>query len=100
MSEPPELTLFVNGASELSASAIADARQLCDVHLDGGYHLSIVDVHDDPAAVLSNRVLAAPTLVKHLPLPARKYVGNLSHTDRVLLALELPVASTPPPAIG
>ena len=47
-----ELTLFVSGASDLSARAIANARRLCDVHLDGRYHLSVVDVHEDPAAVL------------------------------------------------
>jgi circadian clock protein KaiB len=89
-----ELTLFVSGASDLSARAIASARQLCDVHLNGAYQLSIVDVHDDPAAVLRHHVLAAPSLVKHRPPPERKYVGDLGHTDKVLLALELPVATT------
>jgi circadian clock protein KaiB len=96
----PELTLFVSGASDLSARAIASARHLCDAHLDGRYDLSIVDVHDDLAAALSHRVLATPTLLKHRPAPARRYVGDLSHTDRVLLALELPVANTAPTASG
>ena len=93
-SADPELTLFVSGASDLSARAIAGARELCEVHLSGRYQLSIVDVHDDPAAVLRHHVLAAPSLVKHRPLPERKYVGDLNHTDKVLLALELPVANT------
>jgi circadian clock protein KaiB len=91
-----ELTLFVSGASDLSARAIADARLLCDVRLDGPYRLSVVDVHEERAAVLSNRVLAAPTLVKNRPLPVRKVVGDLSHADKVLVALGLPVAGDVP----
>lgn len=84
-----ELTLFVSGASDLSARAIADARALCDVHLDGGYQLSIVDVYEDPAAVLSHGVLVAPTLVRSQPLPLRRFIGDLSQTDAVLLKLEI-----------
>jgi circadian clock protein KaiB len=95
-----ELTLFVSGASELSARAIAGARELCDVQLGGRYRLSVVDVHDDPAAVLSNHVLVAPTLLKHWPLPCRRYVGDLSDTDKVLLALELTAAKTASTAVG
>jgi circadian clock protein KaiB len=95
-----ELTLFVSGASDLSARAIAGARELCDVQLGGRYRLSVVDVHDDPAAVLSNHVLVAPTLLKHWPLPARRYVGDLSDTDKVLLALKLTAAKTASTAVG
>ena len=87
-----ELTLFVIGASDLSARAIANVRQLCDIYLDGRYHLVIIDLHDDPDAMLGAGVIAAPTLVKHLPLPTRKLIGDLSNTERVLLALELPLA--------
>jgi circadian clock protein KaiB len=88
-----ELTLFVSGASEHSTRAIADARQLCDAHLPGAYRLAIVDLQTDPAAAVSSHVLAAPTLVKNLPLPVRKLVGDLSHTAKVLLALDLPRAT-------
>ena len=95
-----ELTLFVSGASDLSARAIANARQLCDVHLAGRYHLSVVDVHEDPTALISSRVLATPTLVKNRPLPVRRVVGDLSHTDKVLRALDLPVATDAPQAVG
>ncbi len=87
-----ELTLFVSGGSDLAARAIANARRLCDVHLQGRCRLSVVDVHDDPAAVLTSRLLATPTLVRNLPLPVRRVVGDLSHTDKVLRALELPAA--------
>jgi circadian clock protein KaiB len=84
-----ELTLFVSGASDLSARAIADARALCDVHLAGRYQLSVVDVHEDPAAVLRHSVLAAPTLVRSRPLPLRRFIGDLSQTRDVLLKLEI-----------
>jgi circadian clock protein KaiB len=83
------LTLYVAGASELSVRAIAHARALCDVKLGGRYRLAVVDVHDDPAAVLTSRVMVVPTLVKSLPLPERRLVGDLSDTEKVLQALEL-----------
>lgn len=89
---PFDLTLFVSGASELSARAIADTRRLCEEHLDGRYHLSVVDVHENTAAALASGVLAAPTLIKNLPAPARRLVGDLSDTRNVLRALALPVA--------
>jgi circadian clock protein KaiB len=91
-----ELTLFVSGASDLAARAIANARRLCDIHLHGRCHLSVVDVHENPAAVLNSSLLATPTLVKNLPLPVRRVVGDLSHTDKVLRALDLPVAREEP----
>ncbi|MGK2947218.1 MAG: circadian clock KaiB family protein, partial [Acidimicrobiales bacterium] len=59
-----ELTLIVSGASELSARAIANTTDLCETHMAGRYHLSVVDLHEAPASVLSGQVLAAPTLVK------------------------------------
>jgi circadian clock protein KaiB len=95
-----ELTLFVSGASDLSARAIADARALFDLHLGRRYHLAVVDVHQDIGAVISSGVIAAPTLVKNRPLPVRKVVGDLSDTRRVLLALGLPVADDAPRAGG
>jgi circadian clock protein KaiB len=95
-----ELTLFVSGASALSARAIANARQLGDVHLQGRYCLAVVDVHDDPAAVVWNEVLVAPTLIRNRPLPVRRVVGDLSRTDEVLLALRLPVAEDDATVVG
>jgi circadian clock protein KaiB len=88
----PELTLFVSGASDLSARAIAAARDLCDVRLGGRFRLSVVDVHEDPAAVLRHGVRAAPTLVRTWPLPRLRFIGDLSQPDQVLLKLELAVA--------
>lgn len=88
-----ELTLIVSGASELSARAIRNARRLCEEHLGTQFNLTIVDLHEEPASVLSGQVLAAPTLVLLRPLPVRKFVGDLSRTERVLEALGLPVAA-------
>jgi circadian clock protein KaiB len=87
-----ELTLFISGASDLSARAITDTSRLCDTHLESRYRLSIVDIHEDSAAVASSRIIAVPTLVKTRPGPVRRIVGDLSHTEKVLLALDLPVA--------
>lgn len=95
-----ELTLYVNGASDLSARAVANARQLLEANLSGQYRLAIVDVHEDPTALLSSRVVAAPTLVKRLPLPVRMLVGDLSRSERVLMALGLPVVAAPPSTVG
>ena len=88
-----ELTLFVSGASDLSAQAIAQARQLCDSGVGGTCRLAVVDVHDDPGTALSRTVIAAPTLIKTLPLPERRYVGDLSRTAAVRAALGLPAAA-------
>lgn len=86
-----ELTLYVSGASALSARAIANVSALCDGHLEGRFRVSIVDVHEDPAAAVSGQVVAAPTLVKNRPLPERRVVGDLSDTSKVLRALALGV---------
>jgi circadian clock protein KaiB len=90
-----DLTLFVSGASSLSGRAIANARQLCELHLDGRYHLAVVDVHGDPTALVGRSVVAVPALVKNRPRPERKIVGDLSHTAKVLLALDIPFAGEP-----
>jgi circadian clock protein KaiB len=84
-----ELTLFVTGASALSAHAVADVRDMCENHLPRRYALSVVDVHQNPDLVTSRGILATPTLVKESPLPRRVLVGDLSDTDRVLSALDI-----------
>lgn len=88
-----ELTLFVSGTSALSARAIADTRLLLDLHLDDRYRLTVVDVRADAATTRRHGVLAAPTLVKHQPPPARRHIGDVSRSDAVLRALDLPRAS-------
>lgn len=85
-----ELTLFVSGASALAARAIANATRLCELHCDGHYHLTVVDIHENPGSLLANNLLATPTLVKSRPPPVRRVVGDLSQIDKVLRLLDLP----------
>ena len=93
------LTLFVTGASEMSVRAIANVRALCDEHLAGRAQLEVIDVHRDPSMMSTYDVVAAPTLIKELPLPKRMLVGDLSDTARVLAALDIRAADpTPSPA--
>jgi circadian clock protein KaiB len=85
-----DLTLFVSGASALAARAIANATRLCETYCNGHYHLSVVDIYEDPASLLTHNLLATPTLVKNLPEPVRRVVGDLSQIDKVLRTLDLP----------
>jgi circadian clock protein KaiB len=84
-----DLTLFVTGASALSARAITDVRALCETYLHDRYELHVVDVRLNPALVTSRGVLASPTLIKDFPLPKRVLVGDLSNTQKVLQALDI-----------
>ena len=86
---PCELTLFVSGASDLSARAIGYVRELCDVQLAGRCQLTVVDVQTNHEHGRDIRLLVTPTLVRSLPLPERRIVGDLSDAGRVLLALGL-----------
>ena len=90
------LTLFVTGASTMSVRAINNVRAMCDQHLQGRYQLEVVDIHRDATSMMSNNVVAAPTLIKESPLPRRRLVGDLSDTPRVLAALDIMAIPTPP----
>lgn len=85
-----ELTLFIDGASERSARAIADARRLCAAHLQVDHTLTVTDIRENPGAGAAAAMVAAPMLVRDRPLPVRRIVGDLSQADRVLAALDLP----------
>lgn len=89
------LTLYVSGASPQSLRAIETVRRLCDEELAGQVDLDIVDVHDRPALLVSDQIIAAPTLVKRLPAPLRRLVGDLSDTRRVRLGLNLDPLDAP-----
>jgi circadian clock protein KaiB len=95
-----ELTLFVSGASDLSARAIAAARELCDIHLAGRSVLRVVDIHGELGVGIGGAVLATPTLVREVPLPVRKIVGDLSDICKVLRTLELEAQADATRAIG
>jgi circadian clock protein KaiB len=83
------LTLYVRGASPRSTQAIDTIRQVCDEELAGRSDLEIVDVAHQPALVVRDQILAVPTLVKRLPPPLRRLVGDLSEITRVRVGLDL-----------
>jgi circadian clock protein KaiB len=83
------LRLYVTGMTPRSSSAIATLKALCAEHLQGRYELEVIDIYQQPALAKEEQIIAAPTLVKKLPLPLRRLIGNLSDVERVLMALEL-----------
>ncbi len=93
LKHPPKeryvLKLFVSGASAKSLNAIENIKRLCEERLAGRYELEVIDVYQRPGVVLANQILAAPTLVKELPPPITKLLGDLSNEAQVLLGLDL-----------
>ena len=83
------LRLYVTGMTPRSTQALAAIRSLCDQHLAGRYDLEVIDIYQHPQRAVDDQVVAAPTLVKSLPAPLRRLVGDLSDTDRVMSALDL-----------
>lgn len=83
------LRLYVAGQSPKSLRALANLKQLCEVHLAGRYDIEIVDLVEHPRLARGDEILAIPTLVRRLPAPIRKIIGDLSDTERVLVGLQL-----------
>ncbi|WP_020180288.1 circadian clock KaiB family protein [Methylopila sp. M107] len=83
------LRLFVTGATPRSIRAIENLREICETRLAGRYELEVVDIYQHPEAASANQVVAAPTLLKLLPFPIRRIVGDLADHARVLQGLEL-----------
>lgn len=91
MPDDYRLCLYVTATSPRSTRAIVNVRTLCDEHLSGRYELEVVDVARDPSVARSNQLLALPTLIKRLPLPERRFVGDMSQLDRLMRGLNLPL---------
>lgn len=89
--EPPAfvLQLFVAGTTTRSLRAVESLRQLCEEHLPGRYELRVIDIYRLPEMAEIGQIIAAPTLIKELPLPLRRIVGDMADEGRVLLALGL-----------
>jgi circadian clock protein KaiB len=83
------LRLFVTGTTSRSARAIANLRRVCEQRLRGEYDLEVVDIYQHPDAAKEYQIVAAPTLVKLLPLPLRRIIGDLADEQRVLAGLDL-----------
>ena len=94
LADPPDaahylLRLFVSGTTPKSARAIQNIRALCEEKLQGRYELEVIDIYQHPEMVKTEQVVVTPTLVKKLPLPFRRIIGDLSDTRRVLVGLDL-----------
>ena len=83
------LRLYVTGSTPRSSRAIQSIRTLCEEHLSGRYDLEVIDIHQQPVLARGEQIIAAPTLIKKLPAPLRKMVGDLSNAERVLMGLDL-----------
>jgi circadian clock protein KaiB len=83
------LRLYVAGQSPKSLRAFANLTTFCEEHLTGRYEIEVVDLVENPALAGADDILAIPTLVRRLPVPLRKIIGDLSNTERVLVGLEL-----------
>ncbi len=83
------LKLYVTGANRRSQKAITNLNAVCEQHLHGRYELEVVDIYRSPLAAEQEQILATPTLVKQLPLPMRRLIGDLSERGRLLLLLNI-----------
>ncbi len=83
------LRLYVTGMTPRSQRAIANIKEICEHHLKNRYSLEIIDILQHPILAEGEQIIAAPTLIKRLPEPIRRFVGDLSNTERVLLGLDL-----------
>ena len=81
--------LFVSGASSRSAVAVANIRGICEQYLAGRYEMEVIDIYQEPDAIRTAQVIAVPTLIKELPLPAQRFVGDMSDTERIVVGLSL-----------
>ena len=83
------LRLYVTGMTPRSTRAVENVRTICEEHLHGRYDLEVIDIYQQPTLAKGEQIVAAPTLIKKLPLPLRRVIGDLSSTERVLLGLDL-----------
>ena len=88
-SETWELRLYVAGQTAKSLTAFANLKKICEEHIAGKYHIEVVDLLQNPLLAKGDQILAIPTLVRKLPRPIRKIIGDLSDTERVLVGLDL-----------
>lgn len=87
------LRLFVAGSTRRSLRAVDNLKRLCERHLSGRYDLEVVDIYQFPARAGPAQILAAPTLVKEFPLPARRIIGDMTDEIRTLVSLGLPASA-------
>lgn len=84
-----ELRLYVAGQTPKSLAAFSNLNKICEEYMAGKYHIEVIDLLKDPKLAQGDQILAIPTLVRKLPTPIRKIIGDLSNTERVLVGLDL-----------
>ena len=83
------LHLYVAGQTPKSVHAIANIKEICEEHLKGRYVLDVIDLYQQPQLALGEEIIAVPTLIRKLPPPLRRIIGDMSNTERVLVGLDL-----------
>jgi circadian clock protein KaiB len=83
------LRLYVTGMTPKSTRAITNVRKLCEEFLKGAYELKVIDIYQQPTLAKGEQIIATPTLIKQLPLPLRKLIGDMSDTERFLVGIDL-----------
>ena len=81
--------LYVTGSSPRSLKAISNLKRLCEEYLQGDYDLEVIDMYKNPNVARAEQIVAAPTLIKRLPAPLRRFVGDLSNTKKLLIGLNI-----------
>ena len=84
-----ELRLYVAGMTPRSTRAIANIKEICEEHLKGRYALQVIDLYQQPVLAAEDQIIALPTLIRKLPMPLRRLIGDLSNSERVLIGLDL-----------
>jgi circadian clock protein KaiB len=83
------LRLYVTGMTPKSINAIENIRKICEENLQDRYELEVIDIYQQPEYAKKEEIIAAPTLIKKLPLPLRKFIGDMSNTEKILIGLNL-----------
>ena len=89
-----QLRLYVAGQTARSIATLANLKRICETHLAGRYDIEVIDLIENPKLAANDQILAVPTLVRKLPEPVKKIIGDLSQTERILLGLDLHMPQT------
>lgn len=83
------LRLYVAGQTQKSLAALTNLKRVCEAHLAGRYEIEVIDLQQNPQLAAGDQILAIPTLVRRLPMPLRRIIGDLSNTEKVLVGLDI-----------
>jgi circadian clock protein KaiB len=83
------LRLYITATTPSSARAVANIRKLCEKYLPGRFELEVIDITTHPEIAKREQLIGAPTLIKHLPLPLRRFIGDMSNTEKLIVGLNL-----------